>query len=120
MIDFATDVTEALIPAMMEKDKAKQQEMRKDIAEVKIPKYFGSLEKLLKTNGNTKYFVGDSLTAADLVIWSLSRWFTTRVLDGIPTDCIEPYQSLSEAIKNVDKHPKITEWKQKYPKFYSA
>mmetsp|Transcript_9774 Transcript_9774/g.11134 ORF Transcript_9774/g.11134 Transcript_9774/m.11134 type:complete len:212 (+) Transcript_9774:167-802(+) len=120
VIDYATDITNALSPTMREKDEAKKMEMRKEFAEVKIPKYFSALEGLLKANGNTKYFVGDSLTAADLVIWRLIGWFTSGKLDGIPADCAESYQLLSEAIKTVDEHPKVVEWKAKHSKFYSS
>jgi len=116
LIDFATDITEAVFPSFLEQDETKKLKMRKEITEIKLPKWLSSLESLLKTNGSTNYFVGDSLTVADLVIWSLMGWFTSGQLDGIPMNCIEPYTLLSKAIKTVDEHPKVVEWKKKQPK----
>jgi len=120
VIDYASDITYALTPSILEKDETLKLEMRKEFLKEKLPKYFSSLENLLKANGSPKYFVGDSLTAADLVIWCLVGWMSGGKLDGIPTDCIKPYVLLEEAVKAVDEDPRVVEWKKKYPKHYSS
>lgn len=119
IMDHCSDITNLLTPSLREKDEARKLEMRAALAEETLPDALAKLERLLKANGNTKYFVGKSLTVADLCVWRLIGWFTSGAMDGIPKDIIAPYLLLNENIQLVDSLPKVVEWKAKHSKFYS-
>uniref|UniRef100_A0A6S8BHM6 Glutathione S-transferase n=2 Tax=Sar TaxID=2698737 RepID=A0A6S8BHM6_9STRA len=119
VIDFASDMTSKVAPSLREKDPEKRVEMRKVLAEETLPNCFAMLERVLKENGaNSNYFVGNSLTIADLAIWRIMWWFTNGILDGIPKDIAAPFTGLCRVINTVDSHPKVVEWKEKYPQHY--
>ncbi|XP_059143161.1 glutathione S-transferase 1-like [Physella acuta] len=63
--------------ALKERDEARKAELMKNVKEVESPLYLGFLEKLLKENG-TGYFVGSSLTYADISTYDNIFAFTTR------------------------------------------
>ena len=83
-----------------------------------LPDCFEKLEKLLVANGDTGYFVGDSLTVADLCVWRCMGWFTAGVLDGIGKDVAAKFTKLNGVLANVDAHPKVVEWKALHPENY--
>ena len=95
---------------MREKDPSKKSAMRSKLASETFPKWFGFLEKVLKQNGETGYFVGVSLTIADLAIWRLLGWLTGGNLDGIPKEIIEPFTLLKAHYTTIDNHEKVREW----------
>ena len=116
-INLLEEMQTKMGPSMREKDEAKKMELRKVLAEEELPKFFSNLEKLLEANGTT-YFVGDSITVADLCIWKGLHWITSGVIDGIPTTVADKYTKLMSNYKAVDTHAKVVEWKAKYPQFY--
>ena len=60
IIDAATDITGCVGPSMREKEPNKKSAMRSKLAGEAFPKWFIFLEKVLKQNGETGYFVGAS------------------------------------------------------------
>jgi len=86
--------------------------MRKVIVEEHIPTYFGKyFENLLIANGSTGYFVGNSLTLADLYVIDKINAFTSG-MDGIPSTVFDGYKNIQEVKANVNSHPKIKEWNE--------
>jgi len=117
VIDCCTDITVAVGGSMREPDADKKMELRKALADETLPRWFGYLEKLLEDNGANSFFVGSSLSIADLAVWRMLGWLTGGVLDGIPPTVAQPFPLLSRHFKSVDQHPKIRVWMDsKYPK----
>lgn len=52
--------------------------MRKQLSEVTLPLWLGYLERWLERAGG-KYFVGDEITIADLVIYTRMKWLRRGV-----------------------------------------
>ena len=76
LIDTATDITVAVGTTMRMKDADEKMEARKVIAEVTLPKYLTALEKIMKENGSTGFYVGTKMTIADIAMWRLFGWLS--------------------------------------------
>lgn len=63
----------------------------------------------LKDNGSTGFFVGKTMTVADISMWRLLGWFKGGVLDGLPSDLIDKYALLSKFWNDMDANPDIRE-----------
>ena len=111
IIDTVTDINELLNPSMRENDQAKKKEMRAELTNHDLPKYFGYLEEILEAN-NSGWFVGDDMTIADIAVWSLLGWIAQGVLDDIPTDLPKSFERLTHLYNQISQKPKVQEWKK--------
>tara|TARA_Y100001970_G_C13949684_1_gene707600 strand:+ start:125 stop:754 length:630 start_codon:yes stop_codon:yes gene_type:complete len=112
VIDLATDITNQMKPALREIDPKLSKKMRRELAEIILPRWLGFLEKILEDN-NTNFFVGNSLSIADLAAWRLCGWIAGGIVDGIPVNILENYARLNAHQNKIDNLPKIVEWKNK-------
>ncbi|HJL94100.1 MAG TPA: glutathione S-transferase family protein, partial [SAR324 cluster bacterium] len=71
VIDLCTDITIQMRPSIRETDPKLRTEMRKELSETILPRWLGFLEKLLEDNRDTGFFVGSSISVADLAVWRL-------------------------------------------------
>ena len=137
IIDTATDITNVIGATMRMTDDKEKLAARAAIAADKLPMYFAALEKMLEANGSTGnfkcssifilnwfimkiisgFFVGKSMTIADIAMWRLLGWIKCGVLDGIPKDIIDKYPLLLKGFNDMDAHPEIRAWMDsRYPK----
>ena len=86
VIDLATDITNQMRPALREKDSKLRIEMRRELSKTILPRWLGFLEKLLRDNGDTGFFVGDSISVADLAVWRLCAWISGGIIDDLPVN----------------------------------
>jgi len=110
VIDLATDITNQMRPALRETDSKLRLEMRMELSRTVLPLWLGFLEKLLRDNGDTGFFVGKSISVADLAIWRLCAWISGGIIDGIPTNLMEGFPLLSVHKREISNLPKVTEW----------
>jgi glutathione S-transferase len=102
------DIRERCIsPTMRESDAGKKAELRKELAEIKLPAKFTILEALLSPSG---YFVGDSITMADLHVYVLLNWLGMEVLDGVPKEVVLAFPGLTRLVQTLNEHPTIKAW----------
>lgn len=88
-------------------DKRKE-ELKNTYANETLPRFLGTLEKLLKSNKNgDEYFVGDSLTWADLHIIDFVPRVERLVKIKVP---LENYPKLKNLYERVSNQPKIANW----------
>ena len=113
VIDLATDITVKIRPALTEKAPVKRMEMRRELSETVLPHRLGLMETLLEDNGNTGYFVNDSLTVADLAAWRLCGWISGGIIDGIPETILDGFPLLYAHQNHISNLPKVTEWLEK-------
>jgi len=95
----------------------------KNYEENVLPKYLTNLEKMLvENNGGNGWFVGDSMTWADLHVYNTLEFATQKVNPGynppafndrFSTDCAPKLKALKARI---EANPKIAEWIAKRPK----
>ena len=111
IIDTVTDINELLNSSMRENNPAIKKQMRIDLSNGTLPKYFGDLEEILKSN-NSGWFVGAEMTIADIAVWSMLGWIAQGVLDDIPKDLSKPFKRLTHLYNNISKKPAVQEWKK--------
>ncbi len=69
-------------------DEARRSEVRSQLLSATLPLWFGQLEKLLVSNQNGKgFFVGDSISIADLSLWYLLELATDNGFGPALSDC---------------------------------
>lgn len=98
-------------PSYFEKDPEKQLAMRKELAEVTIPKSLGFLEKRATQNTIGPFAFGAKLTVAGLAITGLLDYLSFRGgLRGVPPSVVDPFVRLNAIHESVHAHPKVVEW----------
>ena len=109
LIDGCTDVTIQISPTMRIKDPEAKVAARAAIAADVLPKWLGFLEALAPaTSGG--FFVGETLTIADLAIWRLIAWLTSGILDGVPTSVADACPKLLAHAERIGEMPRIRAW----------
>ena len=118
VIDMASDITTLLTPSMREIDMGRKKEMREEIVKTSLPRLLGFLEELLSESPGL-WFVGDTITIADLAIWRQMGHLTSEIIDHIPSNLLKAFPRLREVCHQVGIHPKVVEWvQQTYPENY--
>ena len=110
IIEAAQDINYLVTLSGRDKEKKRLALARKILATKHLPKWFQFLENLLKKNNESYFFVGNNISIADLAIWRLLGWLSSGLLDGVPTNILEPYKKLNKLREEVYKHPKVNEW----------
>uniref|UniRef100_A0A182YU43 GST C-terminal domain-containing protein n=1 Tax=Biomphalaria glabrata TaxID=6526 RepID=A0A182YU43_BIOGL len=107
-IDEIVQLTQEIMNAaytayFYEPDENKQAELIRELQEKQFPRYLGFYEKLLKDSG-TSYFVGNSLTLADLIVYDAVFSFLQRAysIEGFPR--VEALCQLVESLPNIQTY----------------
>jgi len=112
IVDCIEDILKPTTVFFFESDKAKQAELHAKYVKETLPTLLAMLERVLKENkGGDSFFVGDSLTWADLA-WADICWWLAAVNAPVPFDSVPKLKALKE---RVEKIPKIDEWIKKRP-----
>ena len=114
VIDLATDINNQMRPALREKDPKLRIEMRRELSKTILPRWLGFLEKLLQDNGDTGFFVGHSISVADLAVWRLCAWISGGIIDGLPVNLLDGFPLLSVHQSQISNLPKVVEWINKH------
>ncbi|KAH9508185.1 Glutathione S-transferase 7 [Bulinus truncatus] len=100
VVQLGNDFLSAAVKAFYESDENKKAELLKNLKEVEAPKYLTFFERLLKESG-TGYFVGNSLTLADIYVYDLIYSFSKR--GQLTTDGYPHLQELTKIVESNDK-----------------
>ncbi|KAK7102161.1 glutathione S-transferase-like [Littorina saxatilis] len=96
------DLIQTMVKARFEQDEAKKAELEKKLATEDLPKFLGLFEKLLKDNGSKGFFVGNSVTLADLDVFNI-----TDTLLKVNADILASCPELQKLRSKVADHPKV-------------
>lgn len=110
IIDTATDITNLVSPTVREKDEIIKEAMRERLTKKLLPRWFNYLENLLQKEENSKWFVDNKMSIADIAIWRLLGWLKSGMLDGIPKNICNNFPKLNNLHSQVHKNPKVQEW----------
>ena len=110
IIEAAQDINYLVTLSGRDKEKDRLELARKILATKHLPKWFQFLEDLLEKNQESNFFIGKNISIADLAIWRLLGWLSSGLLDGVPTNILEPYKKIKVMREEVYKHPKVNEW----------
>ena len=116
-LDMATDITELISTTGRDEDQEVKKIKRQELCKGELARKLGILDKNI--HDESGWVLGSDLGLADIAIWRLMGWLSGGILDGIPTDIIKSFPSISRVCLAVDTHPKIQEWVARtYPKDY--
>lgn len=108
VVDTINDLVAILIPARIEPDETKKQELTKKLFSEDLPKHLANLEKLAKLYADGgSFFVGNTLTWADLSFYELGEHLL--LIEG---DCLDKTPWLQQNREEVAKQPKVAEYIQ--------
>ena len=111
-IDFVTDLTNLVyIPSNNPLTEDEKIEFRKKLAEGELARKLDMLEDNISESQS--WMVGKEMTIADIAIWRGIGWLASDLVAGIPQPYFVNYPKITKIFKNVDKHPKISEWVKK-------
>ena len=103
-------------PSVYEKDEEVKKQMRIQLANETLPKWFSLLEKRVQRFGSNKFSVGSQFSVADFKLACFFDWFLTGILDHIPTTILDNYPALLGVHDNVYQNEKIKQWIEKTKK----
>ena len=134
IIDTATDITLAIGRTFGMAD-AEKMAARAVLGKETLPMYLKALEKIMTDNGSTGssliklvfskfpilminagFYVGSSLTIADLAMYRLVGWISGGVLDGLPTNLVDSYPQIKANVEATKSNEKVKAYlAEKYP-----
>jgi glutathione S-transferase len=124
------DLDTLLAPSGKEADASKKAQLRESLAAGPLLSWFAGLERFAGRNASG-WLVGDSLTVADLALYSRVMSFklgkctcplkvpASRLVclsrsasadDNIPGNIVDGFPKVSALYERVLKHPKVAEW----------
>ena len=108
-IDILTDITEIVSSTKIES--------RDEIFQGILSRKLYILNKNIDQNSD--YLVNNTLTIADIGIWSLMDWLISGKVDGVPLDILQDHNKITNVCKIVAGNTKVNEWINKtYPQNY--
>ncbi|XP_046580244.1 glutathione S-transferase 2-like [Haliotis rubra] len=108
VLGIVQDVITTMIKSYYEKDEARKAQFTKENKEEKFPMYMGMFEKLLKNNNANGFFVGESITVADIYVFDLYEKIKSEVT-------LDDYPLVKKCIDQVGSNEKIKAWVEKRP-----
>ncbi|KYN30202.1 Glutathione S-transferase, partial [Trachymyrmex cornetzi] len=108
-VDTIHDVRASIASFHYESNETAKNEKLKASKETTVPYYLERLDAQVKKNGG--YFVGGSLTWADLVFVGLLDYLNFMMKE----DIVEKYENLKQLQKTVEEVPAIKNWIEKRP-----
>uniref|UniRef100_A0A7R9ZQ82 Glutathione S-transferase n=1 Tax=Craspedostauros australis TaxID=1486917 RepID=A0A7R9ZQ82_9STRA len=90
--------------------------IRKRIATTKdagLLMYMAYLNGVLEKNGSG-WFVGDSVTIADLMVLRVTSWVGSGMLDGIPPETLDPFPLIKAHMEKIAALPEVKEFRDKH------
>lgn len=115
--DEVLEVTNDLITAAFRyggSDEKVKKADRKKLVEQDYPQLFGTMEQQLR-KWNTEWAVGDTMSVADLAIFSHVAFVKSGFTKHLPTDLLDGHKKAIMIYEKVDKMEEIQEWYQKNP-----
>ncbi|XP_066264082.1 glutathione S-transferase 1-like [Branchiostoma lanceolatum] len=108
IVDGVEDLGTKMNEIFKEKDESKKEEKKKEFAENTIRPAMVHFEKLASSDG---YFVGNSLTWADVAFYSKMLFLGGEIGD----DPLKGHVNLNKVRDNVTSNPGIAKWVKERP-----
>ncbi|BFZ22263.1 hypothetical protein BsWGS_25302 [Bradybaena similaris] len=102
VVFLINDFVQEVYKFFFQTDEQKKAELKQHFVDVEMPKYLGFFEKLLEANA-TGYFVGNSLTLADLVVYDL----VSDVQQLSPDGALDKFPRVKEHLNLVESNERI-------------
>jgi len=113
MMDGNVDIMNAGIPAFLEQDPEKKQELMASYSE-KVMEYFNRMEKTLEANGG-QFFVANTLTWADLALYAYLDVMSEMSGEEVVARTLGECPKIADLRDRIGKIPNIEKWIQNRP-----
>ena len=111
IIDVCFDLGLALVKVHFEKDEARKAELGKKLAEEDLPKYLGTLEKVITTNNSPDgWLFGNKVTYADLALYNILDY-----VKQAPGNVLDNFPAVKKNADAVAALPNIAKWLKERP-----
>lgn len=111
--DFQDEVVQKMVKAFFEKNEMTKQELKAQIIKEFVPKYLGTLEKIIKENSaGSGWLFGSKVTYVDLNLYLIVDFVKIFQEDVFANGSYAEVEKLTNAVAAL---PKIAEWLQKRP-----
>lgn len=91
-------------------------EVRRNTAETTFPRFLGGLNDLANERAtNDVWYVGESITLADLWIYCLFDDVCSGVFKELSAEDVKPFSRLMKIYEGVRDHPKVVAWNESHP-----
>jgi len=112
VLGLCQEVTDQVMSWFVEEDDEKKEELQLALKQ-SLPKTFIKFESMLKENGGNGYFVGPTMTLADIAAWKVVGWLINEAnfpeaLGGYPY--LSPVPKLTAHFRSIEKLPKIVQY----------
>lgn len=108
-VDEVMDTVEEVITRVFMDSSA---EARKKLVDEVVPRYFSRLDQIAADNKGSSWFVGNSMTVADIKCYTFVQTLKAGVLENIPANVVDKYTHVLQVCKAVGETPKIAEWEK--------
>lgn len=112
VVGLAVDFINSIYTARFESDEERKAELYEKLYSEEVPKYLGFFQRLLRENASTGFFVGSTISLADLFVYN--------VLDSIIAEKADVAKSfppeLTKLRSTVESHPFLHNYLLKRPK----
>jgi len=115
VVHCVEDMAMAFVVIFRETDPERKAQLSQKYATEQLPVFYANFEKLLKENKNGDlFFVGDSLTVADLTFYHYATMYVTFCGQELKV-LMKDHPKILALIERVEKLPKVAEWIAKRP-----
>lgn len=111
-MDAAEDMGAKTFAVGQGMEQAEKEAARKAACEKGGPIYtiLEKIDAFIAANGKEGYTVGDSLTIADLYLYTGSSNFVSGLYDGVPANALDDFKNIMQVRKTVRSHPDVVEY----------
>jgi glutathione S-transferase len=111
LMDAAEDVRHRLTPSMRMADGPEKSAARKQLAEDYLPQWGAFIEKQI---GEGPFVEGAKPSLADIKLYMINRWLSSKVLEHIPDTVFDGCPKLKKLSEAFGEVPAIKEWNRKW------
>lgn len=108
LVAFLQEIGDVFRPSFSIKDPEEKLKARAELCAGPVKEKLSKLSSLLEANGG-EYFVGNSLSYADLAVFSTLSMLVSGFLDGVPKSMLDDYPILKTHHNRIAALPKIAE-----------
>lgn len=104
------DMRANVSPTLRITDADEKKRAREELAANYLPRWGTHVERALTGLGSGPFVGGETINVVDLKLYIASRWFSSGVVDHVPSTIFAAFPRLVGVERAVAAHPKVVEW----------
>ncbi|KAL2917171.1 hypothetical protein HK105_203256 [Polyrhizophydium stewartii] len=110
------DMYNMLYATFVEENEERRKAARKALGDERFPPMFASLDAVIAKHTGGKWCVGDSMTVADIGVYTFVSYFKWRDFSPMPKTLTDSYPHIMGVFEAVGAHPRVIEWEAAHRK----